>query len=293
MSRNILKPYFRSNPNKGERLDILEDMEGDGIAVKLAQDADDDIPSLTPHLIELYGDENIDLRNYPLYQNGLIEVQDKGAQIICNLVNITNKRSLWDWCAGAGGKSLYLASKNPDLNIILSDTAAGKLKEAQTRFARAGLPTPKVAVLPKDLSTLNHLKGQIDVLILDVPCSGTGTWQRNPDLKLRLNPKRLEEIITTQRQIIDDALPYLKKGGKLYYITCSLLAEENEQQVDYILHNHPNMCILPITESNPQAQQLKENAAQKGFTKELQSPYIQIYPNAETCDGFFMAVLQA
>ncbi|MFV0321621.1 MAG: RsmB/NOP family class I SAM-dependent RNA methyltransferase [Alphaproteobacteria bacterium] len=292
MSRNILKPYFRSNPNKGERLDILEDMEGDGIAVKLAQDADDDIPSLTPHLIELYGDENIDLRNYPLYQNGLIEVQDKGAQILCNLVNITNKRSLWDYCAGAGGKSLYLASQNPNLNVILSDVTAGKLKEAQMRFKRAGLPKPKVAILPKNLPALNHLKGQIDVLILDVPCSGTGTWQRNPDLKLRLSPERLEEIMATQRQIIDDALPYLKTGGTLYYMTCSLLAQENEQQVAYILENHASMKLIPITEHHSIAHELKEKAQAKGFTKEPTSPYLKIYPNVENSDGFFMAVLE-
>ncbi|MFV0431497.1 MAG: RsmB/NOP family class I SAM-dependent RNA methyltransferase [Alphaproteobacteria bacterium] len=290
MAQNILKPYFRINPHKGEYFDICEQLIADDMPIILPDEDDDITLRPLPYLIQTFGQETIDIRNHPLYQQGLIEIQDKGSQILCSFIPNKPQQILWDFCGGAGGKSLYLQSASTELKVILSDITAVKLKEAQKRFTRAGLKIPQTLLLPQDLPKPQDLKA--DILLLDVPCSGSGTWQRNADLKVRLSQQSLTEIIQTQQKIIDQSIPYLKAGGQLYYMTCSLFAEENEEQVKYILKNHPKMAIKSICDINPYAHDLKQRAKSKGYVKEENSPFLKIYPNVENCDGFFLAILE-
>lgn len=214
--------------------------------------------------------ERVGLFDSEEFQQGLFEVQDEGSQWICEKIAPVSGEIIWDVCAGAGGKSLALAAlmKNKG-RIVATDIRQKKLDDLRKRATRAGVSN----IFPADMDRLDELKvirGGFDKIIVDAPCSGTGTLRRNPDAKWKLKEEGFADFHRQQVEIIEKALPRLKPGGWLFYITCSLEPEENEQVMEEILNKHPELKLIPEPES------------EKG--------YFKVRPDAHGTDGFFLAI---
>ncbi len=192
----------------------------------------------------------------PEFKQGLFEMQDEGSQLIASLVEIEPKDHFLDYCSGSGGKTLAIApSMQGKGQIYLNDNRPQALQEARKRLRRAGVQNAQF-VLPRK---------KVDWILLDVPCSGSGSLRRNPDAKWKIDSSMIERLIKEQREILKVALPYLKSGGKLVYATCSIFPEENESQVAHFLSAHP----LTL-EKEPQ----------------------MFFPKENGMDGFFAAVFK-
>ena len=177
----------------------------------------------------------------PSFKAGLFELQDEASQLVALEMNPKSGDHVLDYCAGAGGKTLGFAYKMEGKGRIhLHDIRPYALEEAKKRLYRAGIQNAS-------LWERNHQK--MDWILLDVPCSGTGTLRRNPDLKWRLSPASIDNIKKEQRDIFAAALPYAKKY--IVYATCSLLPEENEEQVRFFLDNYPVTLIKPPMKTLP------------------------------------------
>ncbi len=178
------------------------------------------------------------LFSWPEFKEGLFEVQDEGSQLIAQLIAIGPKESFLDYCSGSGGKSLAIApSMRGTGQIYLHDIRPHVLQEAKVRFRRAGVQN--VQFLSPGHPRLASLRHKIDWVLVDVPCSGTGTLRRNPDMKWKIDAASVERLQHTQRAIMQEALPYLRPGAQIVYATCSILPEENQSQVDYFLQKFP------------------------------------------------------
>jgi len=171
--------------------------------------------------------EKLNFSLLPEFQEGLFEVQDEGSQLTAALVAAEPKQTVLDYCAGAGGKTLALAPLMRNKGqIYLHDVRTKALEEASKRLRRAGVQNAQTRLPP-------HGKKTADWVLVDVPCSGTGTLKRNPDLKWKFSQAALDRLVQEQREIFEEALQYLRSGGKIVYATCSLLPDENERQTAY------------------------------------------------------------
>lgn len=165
----------------------------------------------------------------PEFKAGLFEMQDEGSQLVANLVKAKPGDHVLDYCSGSGGKTLAFApSMQGKGQIYLHDNRPWILNEARKRLKRAGVQNVQF-LLPKK---------KMDWVLVDAPCSGTGTLRRNPDAKWKIDTPMIERLVEQQREIVKEALEHLKPTGRLVYATCSLLPEENERQVDYFLKTH-------------------------------------------------------
>ncbi len=166
------------------------------------------------------------------YNNGLVEIQDAGSQAIVDALPLEGVTTVLDYCAGGGGKSLAIAAR-ADVQIDAYDQNSGRMKDLDARAKRAGAT---VRILRDD----PVLSGKTyDLVLLDVPCSGTGAWRRNPDGKWRFGADDLQELLTVQAEILSSAQKLVKTGGVLAYATCSLLNDENEMQASTFLSKYP------------------------------------------------------
>lgn len=200
----------------------------------------------------------------PEFKEGLFEVQDEGSQLLAALIDAKPGDHVLDFCAGAGGKTLAFASKMAQKGqIYLHDVRPDALAEAKKRLKRAGIQNAQFHL--DDSPILPKLKKKMDWILVDAPCSGTGTLRRNPDIKWRFDETTLPQLVSLQQSIFEKALAYLKPGGKIVYATCSLLKEENEKQVDYFT---------------------------TAFSLEPVSPPFQSFPSNNGMDGFFGIVLR-
>lgn len=198
------------------------------------------------------------------YKNGFFEIQDEGSQLICEQVDAKPGDCVLDYCSGSGGKSLGFAHKMEGKGqIYLHDIRPHVLKEAKLRFRRAGIQNAQF--LNSEHPQLKAIHQKCDIVLLDVPCSGTGTLRRNPHQKWEISQKMIDDLIAIQRSIIKNAVKFLKPNGKLIYATCSILPEENEKQAQFI------------------CQEL-------GFTL-IDTP-VQLKPERQKWDGFFSAVFR-
>ncbi len=185
----------------------------------------------------------------PEFREGLFEVQDEGSQLVAACVDAKPGESVLDFCSGSGGKTLAFAPLMQGKGqIYLHDIRPWTLLEARQRLRRAGIQNGQM--LAPDHKQLKVLKGKMDWVLADVPCTGTGTLRRNPDSKWKIDAPMLERLIQQQREIVTEALTYLKPGGRLVYITCSLLPEENEKQTAHFLARFPlalekTLSLLP------------------------------------------------
>jgi 16S rRNA (cytosine967-C5)-methyltransferase len=175
----------------------------------------------------------------PAFGQGLVEVQDEGSQLIALACQPAGPKLMIDLCAGAGGKALALAGAAPEGRIIACDTSRQRLSKLGPRAERAGA-TVETRLLdqPREAEGLADLVGAADVVLVDAPCSGSGTWRRNPEGRWRLTPGRLERLIALQERVLDLAAPLVKPGGTLVYAVCSLLAREGAEQAEAFLSRH-------------------------------------------------------
>jgi 16S rRNA (cytosine967-C5)-methyltransferase len=194
--------------------------------------------------------KKIDLPSLSEFKKGLFEIQDEGSQLISELVKATPGESVLDFCAGGGGKSLAIAPKMDGKGqIFLHDIRKTPLISAKKRLKRAGVQNAQIIFEePKKLSKLSR---KMDWVLIDVPCSGSGTWRRNPDQKWKFSKATLERLVAEQRKIFDQALTYLKPNGHVVYATCSLFSQENEEQVEYFLKHYPVQLSAPLFKRLP------------------------------------------
>lgn len=173
------------------------------------------------------------------FAQGLIEVQDEGSQLVALACQPGDGQRIVDLCAGAGGKSLALAAVAPGAEIIACDANRSRLSRLQPRADRAGARiATRLLDAPREREGLADLVGQCDLVLVDAPCSGSGTWRRNPEGRWRLTPERLERLLTLQQRVLDLAAPLVKPGGQLVYAVCSLLAREGAGQAEAFLSRH-------------------------------------------------------
>jgi 16S rRNA (cytosine967-C5)-methyltransferase len=242
----------------------------------------------------------------PAFLKGLIEIQDEGSQVAALLTGAEPGEQVVDLCAGAGGKTLALAAmmKNHG-QIYATDTDKRRLAPIHARLERAGarnvqLRTPKrPPPIPSPASggglgrgndALADLNGRMDLVLIDAPCTGTGSWRRNPDAKWRMRPGALEQRLKEQVAILDSAAMLPKPGGRIAYVTCSVLDEENGAQVRGFLARHPDFSIVPPAEVANTA--LGERAFMFGKATRLSAEGILMTPRATDTDGFFVSLLR-
>jgi 16S rRNA (cytosine967-C5)-methyltransferase len=200
-----------------------------------------------PHGYELPAGSQ--LEDKALFREGAIEIQDLGSQAIAMAGAAAKPELVLDLCAGAGGKTLALAAMLPaDSKIIAADTDRGRLSRIEPRKRRASARNIETILLGpgKEMESLEHLQASCDLVLIDAPCSGTGTWRRNPELRWRMTPKRLEHTSELQQRLIEIGSELVKPGGRLVYAVCSLLDAEGGDQTDRFLENHPEWREISI-----------------------------------------------
>lgn len=174
----------------------------------------------------------------PEFKEGLFEVQDEGSQLVALQVKAEEGDQVFDYCSGSGGKSLAIAHLLQNKGqIYLHDIRPLALTQARKRLQRAGIQIAQF--LPPNHIQLKRIKQNIDWVLVDAPCSGTGTLRRNPDMKWKFEPQMVKRLSGEQREIFEKALSYVKPGGFIVYATCSILRDENEAQVEHFLKTYP------------------------------------------------------
>lgn len=185
------------------------------------------------------------------FKEGLFEIQDEGSQLLADLVDVKPGDHILDYCAGSGGKTLAFAPKTEKKGqIYLHDIRPRALYEARKRLKRAGIQNAQL--LFPDSPTKNRLKNHMDWVLIDVPCSGSGTLRRNPDMKWRFNREMLDRLVEEQRKIFAEAIQFLKPKGRIVYTTCSILPQENQEQVAFFERQFPVKLEKPSFLSHPQ-----------------------------------------
>ncbi len=183
------------------------------------------------------------------FQSGLVEIQDEGSQLVAALVGAAPQMRVADWCAGAGGKTLALAmTMGNHGHIVACDVHDKRLEGAVRRLRRAGVHNVERHLIAPGDKWAKRRAGTFDRVLVDAPCTGTGTWRRNPDARARLREIDLQELLPKQAAILDDAARLVRAGGRLVFATCSLLLEENEAQVDAFLARHPDFAVVPLAQ---------------------------------------------
>lgn len=172
------------------------------------------------------------------FKGGLFDVQDEASQLAAAKVDLKPGDHVLDFCAGSGGKTLAFAHKSQGKGqLYLHDIRHGILLEARKRLSRAGIQNTQL-LFPNEDKKMVKLKKKMDWVLVDAPCTGTGTLRRNPDMKYRYTDAMLKRLIGEQRTIFERALSYVKPGGKIVYVTCSVLKEENEDQLAHFLKTY-------------------------------------------------------
>jgi len=186
----------------------------------------------------------------PLFIKGMVEIQDEGSQIVARLADPQPGQQVLDLCAGGGGKSLAMAAlMNNKGQIFATDADARRLAPIHDRIDRAGVRNIQVRTPRQGQMPLDDIKGRIDTVFVDAPCTGTGTWRRNPDAKWRMRPTSLELRMKEQIEVIDNASTFVREEGILIYVTCSLLPEENDEQIAAFLSRNPGFEGIDLTAS--------------------------------------------
>ena len=221
--------------------------------------------------------------NTQAFKDGMYEVQDEGSQIAALLVAAKPGQKVIDFCAGAGGKTLAIAATMQNKGRILAwDTSEKRLGQMTKRLARAGVSNVQAHVLSSEADPyLKRHVGTADWVLVDAPCSGSGTWRRNPDLKWRFSPEDLQELRGIQSRILKQAARLVKPGGRLVYVTCSIFMDENFHQVKQFLGGNPNFRV-----EAPDKLWNNLLVARDGVDAS-----IVLSPHKDGTDGFFAAVL--
>jgi 16S rRNA (cytosine967-C5)-methyltransferase len=230
---------------------------------------------LSPWGIRLPPDIRID--GHPAFAGGLVEVQDEGSQLIALACAPEDGETIVDLCAGAGGKSLALAAAAPEAAILATDSNRARLSKLQPRAFRAGAAIEtRLLNPPNEVRELADVEGRADLVLVDAPCSGSGTWRRNPEGRWRVTPERLERVTALQERLLDIGAQLVRPGGRMVYAVCSLLSREGARQIERFLARHSSW----ISEETP------IRAGRSAGVGQL------LTPGHDRTDGFFVARLR-
>jgi 16S rRNA (cytosine967-C5)-methyltransferase len=225
----------------------------------------------------------------PAFLKGLIEVQDEGSQIAALCAGAKPGEQVIDLCAGAGGKTLALAAAMEGRGqIYATDSDKRRLAPIHARIERAGAHNVQVRTPRGQAASLDDLAGRADLVLIDAPCTGTGAWRRHPDSKWRVRPGALAIRCKEQSAVLDMAAPLVKPGGRIAYITCSVLEEENGEQVRGFLGRHPQFALVPPSEL-PGA--LGERAFLFRRAVMMSEEGLLMTPRRTDTDGFYVAIM--
>ena len=230
------------------------------------------------------------LTKLELFTSGAIEVQDEGSQLLALLLDAKRGEMVADFCAGAGGKTLAIGATMRNTGRLYAfDTSAHRLDALKPRLARSGLSNVHPGAIAHERDErIKRLRGKMDRVLVDAPCSGLGTLRRNPDLKWRQNPKSVEELCVIQMNILRSAARLLKPGGRLVYATCSLLREENESIAEAFSEEFKDFVLLKAADL---LNELKVPHFETLCTTD--GHYLRLWPHVHETDGFFACIWQA
>ena len=218
------------------------------------------------------------------FREGLVEIQDEGSQLVALLAGAAPGMRVLDYCAGAGGKTLALAMTMANKgHVVAADVSAPRLEGAVRRLRRAGVHNVERHLMEAGDKWAKRRAGSFDRVLVDAPCTGTGTWRRNPDARLRLTETDLAELVAKQAAILVAAARLVRPGGRLVYAVCSVLAEEGAGQVERFLAAEPGFKVVPAGKAWPGTSPALAPGA---------SPYLATTPRRHGTDGFFAAVLE-
>ncbi|WP_375688330.1 RsmB/NOP family class I SAM-dependent RNA methyltransferase [Pseudooceanicola sp. LIPI14-2-Ac024] len=263
---------LRVNTLKATREEMLRELTALGLPAEPAR--------MAPQGIRI--GERVSLARVAPLKSGAVEIQDEGSQLVALLVGAGPGDRVVDFCAGAGGKTLAIAAQMANKGrIVACDVNEGRLKRSTERFRKAGVHNAETRLLASETDRwVKRHKGGFDRVLVDAPCSGTGTWRRNPDARWRPEEEAgLDSLIALQGRILASAARLVKPGGRLVYATCSLLTAENEAQVAAFLDTHPEFAVVPLAEVAP------------GLPS-AHPDFLSLTPARHDTDGFFAAVLQ-
>ncbi|WP_427967477.1 RsmB/NOP family class I SAM-dependent RNA methyltransferase [Altererythrobacter sp.] len=268
---------------EGEELTALMDRAPLDLRVNALKSdrAEIDLPIEGSHIASFQGlrfPAGTAVEQWPAYRDGMIEVQDLGSQLACQASGTKPGETVIDLCAGAGGKTLGLAAQmRSEGRLIACDIDRRRLSKLGPRAERAGAGLIETLLLNpgKELDMLGDLAGQADCVMVDAPCSGTGTWRRKPEAKWRLTPERLSRFSAAQDNLLDIAAKLTKPGGRIAYVTCSLLDAEGKDRIAAFLRRNPGW-----------------NPLEPGLSLgRIHGAGIRLTPYHDGTDGFFIAIL--
>lgn len=251
--------------------EVSAELDGAGLAFEKGRYA--------PWCLRLLG--RASLSQLPGFKAGHFEVQDEGSQLLALLADARSGHKVVDFCAGAGGKSLALAGAMQNKGVLYAcDVHSKRLEQLSLRAKRAGVHNLRVHCLSSENDKWVKQHKQIaDLVLIDAPCSGTGTWRRNPDSRWNLKPEDLTNLVALQQSILQSASRLVKPGGRLIYATCSLLDEENQQQVSRFLDENDHFTATrDWPELTPEA-----------LTSQIQGHELRLLTSINQTDGFYMA----
>jgi len=252
--------------------DVRGDLEADGIRLS---------PGKLLHSAFEVSDG--DITKTAAFRDGRVAIQDEGSQLVALLVGSGTR--ILDCCAAPGGKTAILAERNPNASVI-----AVELHPQRARLTRGRVRANNVQVITADARSL-PLAGNFDRVLADVPCSGTGTLARNPDIKWRLKPEDLPDLHARQVAILSGAAGQLAPSGRLVYSSCSLEHEENEDVIEEVMGAHPELKVRNIGQ---ELERLKTSGelVWPDVGSLLRGPYLRTLPGIHPCDGFFAAIIE-
>ena len=228
----------------------------------------------------------------PEFAKGWFEVQDLGSQIAAAAAGKTGGLQVLDLCAGGGGKTLALgAAMGSTGQIYAYDRDSKRLSEVVTRGQRAGIRNLQTRS-PKKPGALDDLAGRMDLVFVDAPCTGSGVWRRHPDAKWRLTQAQLDQRVAEQKTVLAEAQRMVKPGGRIVYVTCSLLAEENEDQIAAFLTDAPAFQAVSALDAVRASGLATPEGLEMLGQRLTTGGFLRLSPRSGGTDGFFVAVLQ-
>jgi 16S rRNA (cytosine967-C5)-methyltransferase len=269
---------IRVNTLKENRDSVYKRLQQDGMDVALTP--------FSPQGLRIQGRPAFSM--HPLYQDGKIEVQDEGSQLLGLLCGVVSGEWVVDFCAGAGGKTMALAAQLQNKGRIYAcDIDERRLENARKRLRRSGVHCVETKVLSdqNDPWVKKH-KEMVDCVLIDAPCSGMGTWRRNPFSRWQNLGPSLSELVPLQASILDSAARLVKSGGRLIYATCSMLPQENQNQVAQFLAAHPEFTPIPLQEL------WQRSGLDTPMGLDLSTHQLQLTPQQHHTDGFYVAALR-
>jgi 16S rRNA (cytosine967-C5)-methyltransferase len=269
-SLNIPAPtVMRVNTFKTNRDECMNRLMKDGIETTRTSISSDGLIAL----------KRFNIQTLQSFHDGWFEIQDEGSQLVSQIIAPKQGMTIIDGCAGAGGKSLHMSviMKNQG-NIFSIDTNTERLHELMTRSKRAGITN--IRTIARSHLRSNELVNKADIVLVDAPCSGTGTIRRNPGLKWSLTEALIQKYVEKQHELLSFNSQFVKPGGRIVYVTCSILKQENEDVV--------NAFLLKHEEFEPDRSENLFSAGGYSF----QLPFVSLMPHLHNTDGFFIAVLE-